>query len=200
MMIYIFDNGESYSDHAIYFVSTEGYDPQDAEKILRHTYPFQDDGDARSHDHTFLVATVEKVEWYAGQPQMLHEVFHWRYLSEEFFKSLKPETQRKLYQAWRDKMAEGIRRSMRMRDNHRQPKRARREWSQFGGREHALAEIRKLKQVGELVPREPELCQSCGKNPAEELHTCPYQEDINDDHETLCNCCDECRHNCLMDI
>lgn len=39
----------------------------------------------------------------------------------------------------------------------------------------------------------------CG-NPAEDLHTCPYSEDIYGDSETLCNCCDDCEHNCLMDI
>ena len=27
-------------------------------------------------------------------------------------------------------------------------------------------------------------------------HTCPYKEDINDDSETICNCCSVCRKNC----
>lgn len=44
------------------------------------------------------------------------------------------------------------------------------------------------------------LCQGCGVNKAEPMHTCPFSEDINDDYETLCNCCDECRHECCMDI
>lgn len=43
-------------------------------------------------------------------------------------------------------------------------------------------------------------CNRCGGELAEELHTCPYAEEINDDHETLCNCCDECQHDCCMDI
>ena len=34
----------------------------------------------------------------------------------------------------------------------------------------------------------------------EPLHGCPYQEDVNDNYEFRCNCCDECRHECAMDI
>jgi len=33
-----------------------------------------------------------------------------------------------------------------------------------------------------------------------EWHPCPYAEDINDDHETMCKCCDTCEHECLQDI
>ena len=40
----------------------------------------------------------------------------------------------------------------------------------------------------------------CGKNEATEPHTCPYAEDINDDYESLCSCCDACVHECAMDI
>lgn len=43
-----------------------------------------------------------------------------------------------------------------------------------------------------------ELC-GCG-NPAEPLHSCPFKEEINDDSETLCNCCNDCRHECAMDV
>ena len=39
----------------------------------------------------------------------------------------------------------------------------------------------------------------CGSDP-ESLHICPYQQDINGDTETLCNCCSECEHQCMMDI
>ena len=37
-------------------------------------------------------------------------------------------------------------------------------------------------------------------NTDEEPHTCPYAEDINDDHETLCTCCADCQYECAMDI
>ena len=34
----------------------------------------------------------------------------------------------------------------------------------------------------------------------EELHTCPYREEINGDYETLCDCDEEQQHQCAMDI
>lgn len=43
-------------------------------------------------------------------------------------------------------------------------------------------------------------CQHCNKNEATEEHTCPYAEEINNDSESMCNCCDECCHECAMDI
>ena len=44
-------------------------------------------------------------------------------------------------------------------------------------------------------------CQSCHKNNGtKELHSCPYASDINNDDKEACNCCDECAHECLMDI
>lgn len=43
-------------------------------------------------------------------------------------------------------------------------------------------------------------CSRCQKNDASEDHTCPYAEEINDDHESLCDCCADCEHECCMDI
>lgn len=43
-------------------------------------------------------------------------------------------------------------------------------------------------------------CERCSAPVDGELHTCPYQEDINDDHESLCNCCADCSYECCMDI
>ena len=43
-------------------------------------------------------------------------------------------------------------------------------------------------------------CPKCKKNPATDSHICPYKQDINDDEETLCTCCDECRQECAWDI
>lgn len=45
-----------------------------------------------------------------------------------------------------------------------------------------------------------EKCQQCGRPVSGEAHTCPYKEDIHDDSETLCNCCDDCAYECAMDI
>lgn len=33
-----------------------------------------------------------------------------------------------------------------------------------------------------------------------ELHTCPYRENLHGDYETLCACDEEATHQCLMDI
>lgn len=40
----------------------------------------------------------------------------------------------------------------------------------------------------------------CGKNNEEDDHTCPYQRDVNNNHESLCNCCDECEGKCSDQI
>ncbi len=39
----------------------------------------------------------------------------------------------------------------------------------------------------------------CG-NDACEPHPCPYREEIDDDSETLCDCCEECKGECAMDV
>ena len=43
-------------------------------------------------------------------------------------------------------------------------------------------------------------CQTCNNNNGQDEHTCPYAEDICDDWETTCNCCDECEQQCAEDI
>ena len=44
------------------------------------------------------------------------------------------------------------------------------------------------------------LCKRCQHNDVREPHTCPYSVDIYDDFETLCTCCEECTHECSMDV
>lgn len=39
----------------------------------------------------------------------------------------------------------------------------------------------------------------CGKERKED-HTCPFAEEINNDNDSLCNCCKDCIRNCAMDI
>ena len=46
----------------------------------------------------------------------------------------------------------------------------------------------------------PTIMCECGKNPATEPHTCPYKEEIEDDHTTLCTCCKECEDQCADDV
>ena len=44
-------------------------------------------------------------------------------------------------------------------------------------------------------------CQSCENlTGTSELHSCPYQADINNDDSEHCNCCNDCSHECAMDI
>ncbi len=39
----------------------------------------------------------------------------------------------------------------------------------------------------------------CGTE-AIEAHPCPYQEEINDDSETLCRCCEKCGVYCADEV
>jgi len=39
-----------------------------------------------------------------------------------------------------------------------------------------------------------------GKGIGEDDHTCPFAEEINDDHESMCNCCNVCASGCADDI
>jgi hypothetical protein len=40
----------------------------------------------------------------------------------------------------------------------------------------------------------------CGKNPATEPHTCPYNDEIHPENKELCTCCELCQHECAMDV
>ena len=42
-------------------------------------------------------------------------------------------------------------------------------------------------------------CRGC-KNPPQEEHSCPYQADVNNDEEYQCTCCEDCTHECAMEI
>ncbi len=51
------------------------------------------------------------------------------------------------------------------------------------------------------VKKEPiEKCHKCEKGKAQEDHTCPYQSDVNNDDTFTCTCCEDCTHDCAMDI
>ena len=49
------------------------------------------------------------------------------------------------------------------------------------------------------VTDEPK-CQSCGKNKALKPHTCPFEEEINHDDKTMCNCCTDCQEVCANEV
>lgn len=40
---------------------------------------------------------------------------------------------------------------------------------------------------------------TCAENNEIQPHTCPYQEELNNDHETLCECCPYCEMQCFYD-
>lgn len=70
------------------------------------------------------------------------------------------------------------------------------------GERHMLCHVNECRMFDEPVGKLQALC--CGradcKNPATELHTCPYKEEINGDKLTLCDCCSDCRQECVWDI
>lgn len=39
----------------------------------------------------------------------------------------------------------------------------------------------------------------CGTS-GTKLHTCPYTEALDDNHEFMCNCCKKCQHECALNI
>lgn len=43
-------------------------------------------------------------------------------------------------------------------------------------------------------------CERCGAPVPPGLHPCPFAEEINNHFEDVCNCCEECAHECAMDI
>lgn len=49
--------------------------------------------------------------------------------------------------------------------------------------------------------KKKEKCKSFDcDNDAEELHSCPYAEDVHGDSESQCNCCESCRNKCSDNI
>jgi hypothetical protein len=40
----------------------------------------------------------------------------------------------------------------------------------------------------------------CGPDAQIEPHTCPFAEEINNDSDTLCTCCETCKCGCAQDI
>lgn len=59
--------------------------------------------------------------------------------------------------------------------------------------------IRKQRRIEKLDSNR--LCPSCKRNHKSTYkHTCPYAEEMSDDHFTKCTCCSDCEHECAMDI
>lgn len=58
----------------------------------------------------------------------------------------------------------------------------------------------KFKAKIEKKPAFPQCGRCQAPVDTDELHSCPYQCEINDDCSDHCTCCDECQHECAMDI
>ena len=53
---------------------------------------------------------------------------------------------------------------------------------------------------GRTLPQERVMCSSCGNNPATPPHPCPFAEEIYDNTNDLCTCCESCQANCAHDV
>lgn len=49
-----------------------------------------------------------------------------------------------------------------------------------------------------LTP-DPTACK-CGRPGTTEFHPCPYQQDVHNNGNPYCNCCDDCQGDCVMEI
>ena len=54
--------------------------------------------------------------------------------------------------------------------------------------------------IGKKMEKIIELCDRCGEMELKPLHTCPFLEEIDNNHKTLCNCCERCETQCYWDI
>jgi hypothetical protein len=43
-------------------------------------------------------------------------------------------------------------------------------------------------------------CERCEKHDAQDPHPCPYNVEMNEDEDTLCDCCEDCEYECVQDI
>lgn len=43
------------------------------------------------------------------------------------------------------------------------------------------------------------ICERCGINEASDSHLCPMRQELDDDQETECTCCEECEQQCRED-
>jgi hypothetical protein len=52
-----------------------------------------------------------------------------------------------------------------------------------------------------MLKREKQMSDKCNcGNEQDDEHTCPFAEDVGNDSESLCRCCEECTYQCAMDV
>lgn len=57
-----------------------------------------------------------------------------------------------------------------------------------------------VKSCGEQEPCPNSARSMWLHGPAQEEHACPFREDVHNDSETKCHCCERCMHECAMDV
>jgi hypothetical protein len=58
-----------------------------------------------------------------------------------------------------------------------------------------------LESARKVITMNQPKCQKCGEPVnSDELHPCPYSEDVNNDPTPCCNCCPDCCRQCAEDI
>jgi len=57
-----------------------------------------------------------------------------------------------------------------------------------------------LKKISKLFGEDECQCESCGQEGTDDLHSCPYAQELNNDDSALCNCCEYCTQECANDI
>ena len=55
-----------------------------------------------------------------------------------------------------------------------------------------MAELTKIQGCGGRT--------GCKNEQSGDSHPCPFQEDVNNDSDFECFCCEDCTHECAMDI
>ncbi len=64
-----------------------------------------------------------------------------------------------------------------------------------------MSRLKELEELAEQLNEGDEKCCSC-EGKASPPHSCPYADEMSDDGEStsLCNCCEQCMHECAMHI
>jgi len=65
--------------------------------------------------------------------------------------------------------------------------------------EHMHTDFKLDETIKGVKVKDGKKCPKCNINEAAEDHTCPYREDIEDDSESVCNCCVDCENQCYLD-
>jgi len=90
-MIILWDNGQQYSDHGIYFTDTLDYDIEDCLMLLKSYQP-------EGH----LIGQAHDIEWFEGGACPIDEfISYWTIRNKEVLYKIKPKTLRGFVKTWK---------------------------------------------------------------------------------------------------